>query len=1539
MPPLPGVLAMLSPSQSVSKSFSSAVASSSGPSYTAEMSAARTDLVATNRLSNDNKVNQTSPIALAMTTSTLPSSSTASMMPSKSNTANSSNLNSAATPTGGSITNESSSSCSESHSTSVSDNSKASSSSDSSSDSKSSCNSDSTKAKENENGSSANNETCDTKDNENALVESSGTNSADADSDLSSSSMFGRPRQILLKNVNAHITCSLCTGYLIDATTIVECLHSFCHSCIMNYLRKDQYCPRCEMMINTTKHNNIKLDTTLQAIVYKLVPGLYEKELLRKRAFYSTRPEEAKLATPEQRGDDTEHLIFGPTDNMSLSLEYADIEELADEDASDLRKPKYLQCPANFTVAHLKKFVFGKYGIDQSRFTMDIMYKVKTIVLADHYKMMDVAYIYTWKRDAPMKFFFRVKELENPPRKKKCPKILPKAIKENCLESKETDNKQSSSVEVEGIKDEKEIKVEIKEEQVIQDTIESEMDIDIPTIVPNSSEAGSLLGDCMVAVPIAVKTPPSTSPEKPEIKREEDIFKEESNHVPPVSQFTPESKVGAAEQTFSPKNNSDKTNTDHRPEKLKITLVNKGKNSGKEDDAPKGKSSLKNKSSKHSPPELEDRKVENIKLKIDLSKQGSVTIINMSSPDSGKKEVVKPLKPEKEWKIKIKKDKDKQTNGTSDKNKSSPHEKTVPPITIELGKSDSRNSGASYSSKFENDEDKKKSEFLNSIDLTPIKSITSPNKADKHKSTVGKSLSNSLTPSFSLKKPLMPPPPPPPAPKTSSASKRKSKEPVKAIVKKPRLDSPAFKLPPQPQIKVRSNLLEPKKSPPGITFKLAPFPFGANSEVAKHLETSTTSTLVAPLAPKSESDTERKLEDEKLMPAPPPLKMLDVFKRNGMKPTKSTAKSKIAPTKPGKTTSSDGFLRPIVTTSMAQNSRVPIVSNIMGNRTPIARRYAPILPKSGRTNPFANLPSDVGFLPNNSTEIKPIQNGENKEIKVYGPPAATTSSPAQKPTVSIATSVSSMNQRPTSKSSASGNYLNYALFNSTKSKMGEVPLGCRTPIYTPNSPIYSPNSPQYMPNYNIPSQPVYKYTKTQSSATNYLQNILGTNKQLSSLFPAPPVKKSSDQASSKTEGSEKALKRNKTPPIVGKMSPEPSDKQTPVQSLLNSCNINIPSSLSITIRNEDDDADSTKSSNMKHSNPVNNYIEILKLPDTPLVTNDAPKIASPNHSDVKTMMQPKSPTSLKLPGVTINPSKVSPPAMSASPTVKPGVSSPNSAPKAKSPASFDSDKRSSPSSVPHKNAKKTPSPEKKTNEKSSRKAEKRPASDLAKSPKEKYEISSSALKKFRPILPRSKTPPVPGVGPVTSLTPLPTKMVPKLSTSKSGAIKSKKGSPKTANQVKSQQNSGAKTPDSFVDLTNQRKTATPPGSLSLITNPPAAQPGNLPPELTAFLAQQRQLQQQQQQQGPFSPIGATNAANFLPHLASFHPATNLNMQRAYLMEHLARMQKAGVEALEKYMQQQKNNNTNCVKSPSTSPGNNGTGAVSTSSPNNVKNST
>lgn len=34
------------------------------------------------------------------------------------------------------------------------------------------------------------------------------------------------PPKVYLKTINPHITCNLCKGYLINATTIVECLHS-----------------------------------------------------------------------------------------------------------------------------------------------------------------------------------------------------------------------------------------------------------------------------------------------------------------------------------------------------------------------------------------------------------------------------------------------------------------------------------------------------------------------------------------------------------------------------------------------------------------------------------------------------------------------------------------------------------------------------------------------------------------------------------------------------------------------------------------------------------------------------------------------------------------------------------------------------------------------------------------------------------------------------------------------------------------------------------------------------------------------------------------------------------------------------------------------------------------------------------------------------------------------------------------------------------------------------------------------------------------
>ncbi|KOB74323.1 putative Cdc6 [Operophtera brumata] len=222
------------------------------------------------------------------------------------------------------------------------------------------------------------------------------------------------PQRTLLGEVNEHITCPLCRGYYIDATTIVECLHSFCRSCIIKHLNVKSYCPVCEMMINSAKPN-IKLDKALQDIVYKLVPGLFQKEMERRQTFYSSRPGPAASATPEQRGEDTERIIFSPEDVISFSLEYADAtdSDSISSKSSDSNEPpstagarRYLQCPAVVNISHLKKFLSMKFDIDSTQYAIDILYK--RVPLPDYYTLMDIAYIYNWKRNEPMRFFYQI---------------------------------------------------------------------------------------------------------------------------------------------------------------------------------------------------------------------------------------------------------------------------------------------------------------------------------------------------------------------------------------------------------------------------------------------------------------------------------------------------------------------------------------------------------------------------------------------------------------------------------------------------------------------------------------------------------------------------------------------------------------------------------------------------------------------------------------------------------------------------------------------------------------------------------------------------------------------------------------------------------------------------------------------------------------------------------------------------------------------------------------------------------------------------
>lgn len=137
-------------------------------------------------------------------------------------------------------------------------------------------------------------------------------------------------KKIKLKTLNPFISCKICRGYLIDATTIVECLHTckfleneflysrlfvvyygalnsfcfssqkcitackhkfcciytmsflfllVCKSCLVKHLEEspNNACPDCNLIIHQSHPlQYISHDRTMQDIVYKLVPNLQE---------------------------------------------------------------------------------------------------------------------------------------------------------------------------------------------------------------------------------------------------------------------------------------------------------------------------------------------------------------------------------------------------------------------------------------------------------------------------------------------------------------------------------------------------------------------------------------------------------------------------------------------------------------------------------------------------------------------------------------------------------------------------------------------------------------------------------------------------------------------------------------------------------------------------------------------------------------------------------------------------------------------------------------------------------------------------------------------------------------------------------------------------------------------------------------------------------------------------------------------------------------------------------------------------------------
>ncbi|KAM9477739.1 polycomb group RING finger protein 6 [Clarias gariepinus] len=173
-----------------------------------------------------------------------------------------------------------------------------------------------------------------------------------------------------LRELYPYIRCALCNGFFIDATTITECLHTFCKSCIVKHFFSSNRCPNCAIIVHQTQPlYNLRPDRQLQDIVYRTVPYLEEMERARMCTFYKEKglpipkaaaPGMLSIKLLRQKRDSMPQSVFTipPELDVSLMLDFVGAEE-GIENYKPLER-KYIRVSGEATIRHVELFIRRK---------------------------------------------------------------------------------------------------------------------------------------------------------------------------------------------------------------------------------------------------------------------------------------------------------------------------------------------------------------------------------------------------------------------------------------------------------------------------------------------------------------------------------------------------------------------------------------------------------------------------------------------------------------------------------------------------------------------------------------------------------------------------------------------------------------------------------------------------------------------------------------------------------------------------------------------------------------------------------------------------------------------------------------------------------------------------------------------------------------------------------------------------------------------------------------------------------------------------
>ena len=224
---------------------------------------------------------------------------------------------------------------------------------------------------------------------------------------------------IKIREINPHIVCTLCAGYFIDATTVIECLHTFCKSCIVKYLQTSNHCPTCNIKIHETHPlTNIRLDRTLQDIVRNIVPGIRDEERKRKVNFYTSRGMEVPYsaeddckkeamdrARPNQMTNLSKYKAsFRDDEQISLCVDVDPLQEDFDDFSVPTLQRRYLRCSVRAKCGHLIALL-EKLIVPPDGFKVLIKCNGKSVSVNETMKIIWIAH---WKQQKqPMNLFYR----------------------------------------------------------------------------------------------------------------------------------------------------------------------------------------------------------------------------------------------------------------------------------------------------------------------------------------------------------------------------------------------------------------------------------------------------------------------------------------------------------------------------------------------------------------------------------------------------------------------------------------------------------------------------------------------------------------------------------------------------------------------------------------------------------------------------------------------------------------------------------------------------------------------------------------------------------------------------------------------------------------------------------------------------------------------------------------------------------------------------------------------------------------------------